>query len=120
MTPQSGNTPLKDPALAGFEPAGTCKVRERRSPVEHLNGREKMRAKRLTGSIALCLTLGLVVACGAGDTATTDTPVPGCPRLIDDHSVALDNPPDGAAACAMGDCNYQTQDGCADDQACRP
>jgi hypothetical protein len=30
------------------------------------------------------------------------------------------DPPDGAATCATDLCNYQTQDGCADELACRP
>jgi hypothetical protein len=37
-----------------------------------------------------------------------------------DSSLTVPDPPDGPAACASGDCNYQTQDGCADDEACRP
>jgi hypothetical protein len=88
--------------------------------VRHLTGWMPMRAPRLAGSFALCLVTWLTVACGAGDTATTDTPAPSCPKLVVDELVPPEDPPDGAAACAMGDCNYQTQDGCADDQACRP
>jgi len=68
--------------------------------------------------LALCLVGGLAVACGSGD--TTDSRTDSCPALIEDTSTTPDDPPDGAAACAEGDCNYQTQSGCSDDQACRP
>jgi hypothetical protein len=60
-------------------------------------------------------------ACGTADTVGDAPPVePTCPALIEDHSVLVPDPPDGAAACAEGACNYQTQAGCADDEACRP
>lgn len=79
-----------------------------------------MRAPQLAGLFASCLTLGLALACGTADSTTTVSTPPGCPKLVDDETVPIEDPPDGAAACAMGDCNYQTQDGCPDTQACRP
>lgn len=79
-----------------------------------------MRICRPAWSVAFCLLLGLGNACGAGETAPTDTPLPTCPALVVDTLLQLEDPPDGAAACGEGDCNYQTQAGCADDQACRP
>jgi hypothetical protein len=97
-----------------------CNVVEHQARVGHLTGPKRMRTPGFTGLLALCLATGLAVACGAGESATTDAAMPGCPKLIDDEAVALEDPPDGPAACAAGDCNYQTQDGCADDQACRP
>jgi hypothetical protein len=79
-----------------------------------------MRFRRLAGLFAFCLCGGLAVACGSADSAT-DTPAPpSCPKLVVDMRVPLDDPPDGAAACAAGDCNYQTQAGCPANEACRP
>jgi hypothetical protein len=63
----------------------------------------------------------LAAGCGAG--STTDSgppPQPGCPALSEDLTLPIPDPPDGAAECAPGDCNYQTQEGCADDESCRP
>jgi hypothetical protein len=80
-----------------------------------------MRVWTPTGSLLLGLFVGLGSACGSGD-STTDDPggPPSCTKLVTDDSLALEAPPDGAAACGAGDCNYQTQAGCPDDQACRP
>jgi hypothetical protein len=64
---------------------------------------------------AFCLLLA--AACGSGDRVKI---VMDCPKLVEDLTVPLQVPPDGAAACASGDCNYQTQAGCSDQQACRP
>lgn len=60
------------------------------------------------------------VACGSGESVSNDPPVPSCPSLERDQLVPPAEPPDGASACPAGDCNYQTQEGCSDDQACRP
>src|SRR6188768_2965775 len=79
-----------------------------------------MRVSRALWSLAFCLLVGLGNACGSGDSATVDTPTPTCPKLVADTLLQLEDPPDGAAACGAGDCNYQTQEGCLDDQACRP
>src|SRR5438552_18085775 len=79
-----------------------------------------MRFRRLAGLVAFCLAGGLPVACGSGETATNDPVLPSCPKLVVDMLVPLEDPPDGAAACAAGDCNYQTQAGCAASEACRP
>ncbi len=61
------------------------------------------------------------VGCGAAET-TTDAPTetPECPALEEDVISLVPAPPDGPAACAEGTCNYQTQQGCPSDQACRP
>src|SRR5216110_1360188 len=79
-----------------------------------------MRESMPAGSLVFCLFVGLGSACGSGDTTSSDTPTPTCPALVEDSLVPLPDPPDGAAACGAGDCNYQTQVGCPDDQACRP
>lgn len=79
-----------------------------------------MRALRVGWWFAL-LIVGLAGACGGGESVSTGDPtVVTCSDLGEDTLIALEDPPDGEAACAAGDCNYQTQDGCSDDQACRP
>lgn len=79
-----------------------------------------MRASRALWWLACCLFAGLGNACGAGETVSTQTPIPTCPPLVEDTRLQVEDPPDGASACGAGDCNYQTQAGCPDDQACRP
>lgn len=64
--------------------------------------------------------LAALAACGSGSTTDESPPTPTCPQLVEDTLVPLDDPPDGPAACGAGDCNYQTQEGCEADQACRP
>lgn len=59
-------------------------------------------------------------ACSASESATEPTSQTNCPKLVLDLSVPPEVAPDGAAACATGACNYQTQAGCGEDQACRP
>ncbi len=79
-----------------------------------------MRAPKPIRWFALGLVLGLAGACGTAESTTTTDDATSCPKLVLDAVHGIDDPPDGAAACAAGDCNYQTQTGCADDQACRP
>ncbi len=78
-----------------------------------------MRTPRPVWLLAFCLVPGLAGGCGSTGT-TSDATAEGCPKLILDSLHPIDDPPDGAAACGAGDCNYQTQVGCPDDQACRP
>jgi hypothetical protein len=69
----------------------------------------------------LCCVATLGAACGAAETVNdAPPPTPQCPPLEEDALAAPAEPPDGPAACAPGACNYQTQEGCPDDQACRP
>lgn len=72
--------------------------------------------------LSLLLPLSLLWgACGSAESVTdTPTPEPQCPPLLEDTTVAPAEPPDGASACAAGECNYQTQQGCDASQACRP
>ncbi len=77
-----------------------------------------MRARKPIGSLVLCLVVGLAGGCGTSESTTEDAT--SCPKLVLDTLHGIDDPPDGAAACGAGDCNYQTQDGCVDGQACRP
>jgi hypothetical protein len=68
-----------------------------------------------------CLACGaLAAACGTASSTTTDTPPASCPELINDTLIPAATAPDGASACPTGACNYQTQEGCSDTQACRP
>ncbi len=79
-----------------------------------------MQATSFRSALGLCLALGWGSACGSADSTSTQTPTPTCTKLLVDTSLELESPPDGPAACAAGDCNYQTQAGCPNDQACRP
>jgi hypothetical protein len=62
----------------------------------------------------------LLLSCGSAETVSNDVPPPQCPPIVEDDSLTVPAPPDGAAACPTGDCNYQTQDGCSAQLACRP
>ena len=67
------------------------------------------------------LSVGVAAACSGGNSTTENGPASaGCPQLITDNLLLVEDAPDGAAACAEGTCNYQTQTGCDDTQACRP
>lgn len=76
-----------------------------------------MAARRFAFAALLCC----VSLCGCGTTTTTqDPPEAGCPTVILDGHDVVASPPDGAAACPSGSCNYQSQAGCASGLACRP
>jgi hypothetical protein len=62
------------------------------------------------------ISLGWAAACGSADSATTTSPV--C--LIYAGSSGEANEPDGANNCPPGECNYQTQAGCAAAETCFP
>ncbi len=68
----------------------------------------------------LALALATLFACGAAEQVGGPTTPGTCPRLVTDTTLTVPRAPDGASECASGDCNYQTQDGCPDEQACRP
>ena len=73
---------------------------------------------------ALVLPAALISACGSSGTADGGAGGSGgtgaCTTIVPNGKGGILPPPDGAAACPLGDCNYQTQAGCPDDQACRP
>lgn len=69
---------------------------------------------------AVALATSFAAACGAGEQVGEPTTLPGCPRLVLDDTPTVPAPPDGASECASGACNYQTQDGCSEEHACRP
>jgi len=72
-------------------------------------------------SLLLAGCVGAVLAaCGSAESVTSDPPVPECPLLEEDTIEPPAEAPDGPAACAKGECNYQTQDGCSEAEACRP
>src|SRR5262245_50012722 len=73
-------------------------------------------------STALAVTLALVQLVACGSSGTVDNPgntrVCGTVKLDGGGGVAV--PPKGAELCAGGLCNYQTQEGCAETESCRP
>jgi hypothetical protein len=63
-------------------------------------------------------------ACGTAD-STADYGGGGsggeaCGEVVLEGKGGILPPPNGPAACPAGDCNYQSQEGCAADQGCRP
>lgn len=69
----------------------------------------------------LVLTTGslLAVACGSGETAESSESG-GCPRVVLDGGGTIPEPPDGPSLCPDGTCNYQSQEGCPDNESCYP
>jgi hypothetical protein len=70
--------------------------------------------------VAAVLPLALL-GCGTADTATGPSPshpICGAVDLAGGGGAPL--PPDGPSLCAPGACNYQTQQGCGAEEACRP
>jgi hypothetical protein len=61
----------------------------------------------------------LAPGCGTADSSSTSTPPPEdrCEPIYYGGGV-VPPPPDGASLCAPGACNYQTQEGCTQDQTC--
>lgn len=78
------------------------------------------RMTALRHGCVLSLALLLSPGCGSGESADESRREPGCPELVEDLSRGPPPAPDGPAECAPGVCNYQTQQGCAEDEACRP
>jgi len=84
-----------------------------------------IRALQTQLAVAFAFVVGAVLAalasgCGSADTVSAGPPDVECPKLVEDATLPVEDPPDGPAACAPGDCNYQTQAGCSDELACRP
>jgi hypothetical protein len=67
--------------------------------------------------------LGLLLGCGSDTKADSDAGTGGgggsTPFVVDGGGTRA-VPPDGGALCATGECNYQTQQGCAAQQSCLP
>lgn len=79
-----------------------------------------MRGASTVAAAALLIIPALAVACGSADSAN-DTPNGGeCHRVVSNGGDVIPEPPNGAELCPPGPCNYQTQEGCSDDQACLP
>lgn len=72
--------------------------------------------------VVFLLPAAFAGACGGSESADGGGGTGGgaCTTIVPDGKGGTLPPPDGAAACPAGACNYQTQVGCADDQACRP
>jgi hypothetical protein len=75
---------------------------------------------------APCLALSAWLGCGTSTTASdpvvTPPPDASCasPSIVEDGGGVIALPDAGAPLCPSGVCNYQSQTGCAADQACRP
>lgn len=73
--------------------------------------------------VATTAAASAFVACGGSDSASGSGGAGGngnCPRVVLKAQDQIPLPPNGEAACETPLCNYQTQSGCAEDQACRP
>jgi hypothetical protein len=60
-----------------------------------------------------------VVGCSSDEKESKNGPQPNDAGVILDGGGTIPDPPDGAAACQSGECNYQTQD-CASGMSCIP
>lgn len=78
-----------------------------------------LRRTTLAGAVPLLGAL-VVAACGGADSAFTEEPTDECPEVVRDGGGGIPDPPNGAGLCPPGVCNYQTQEGCASGEACRP
>jgi hypothetical protein len=68
--------------------------------------------------IAACSFLG--GTCGVADSGSSAFDDRACARVIADGGDIVEDPPDGAALCPPGECNYQTQNGCTAKETCQP
>src|SRR6188508_802515 len=79
--------------------------------------------RRFAAPLAVGFLLSIVLAsgCGAGGTTNSDEPEEQCPRIVANGGDTIPEPPDGPSLCPTANtCNYQSQEGCAAGQACRP
>lgn len=86
----------------------------------HQKGLMKLALLRAPSAmLAAALALVQLAACGSAGTA--DGPGgPVCGSIKLDGGGGIPDPPKGATLCTAGPCNYQTQEGCATGQSCRP
>jgi hypothetical protein len=73
---------------------------------------------RAIRAAALLVVLGLAASCGEQEGA--DVGEVGCGEVVANAGDTIPDPPDGAALCPAGVCNYQTQEGCDSDSGCQP
>lgn len=80
--------------------------------------------RRSAASLCAALCAATVAsACGTSDGADGGrggSAGEACGEIVPNGKGGILPPPDGAAACPAGACNYQSQEGCAEDEACRP
>jgi hypothetical protein len=81
--------------------------------------------RRIPGSLALfSLAAALGSACGTSDSASGSWGAGGgpayCGKFDPNGKGGILPPPDGPSLCPAGPCNYQTQNGCSETEACRP
>lgn len=62
----------------------------------------------------------LLSSCGSAATSEDGTVEPSCKTIVLEGGGGIPDPPDGESLCPAGSCNYQTQEGCPANQACRP
>lgn len=79
-----------------------------------------MRSVRTLLAAVLAVPAGFAVGCGSAPGGVEPEPEATCPEVVEDGGGGIPDPPDGASLCPAGLCNYQTQAGCPDGQACRP
>lgn len=68
--------------------------------------------------IGACSFLG--GTCGVAESGSSAFDDGACAHVVDDGGDTPKEPPDGAALCPPGECNYQTQKGCKRDETCQP
>lgn len=79
-------------------------------------------ARRAAGFGGLAGLLAMLTSsCGTEQRATSDeAPVEECPAFVEDGGGGIEQPPEGAALCPAGACNYQTASGCDASETCLP
>ena len=76
-----------------------------------------MRSTLRWATLAVLALLG--GACGSQD-YSSDGEEEECPLIVENGGGGIDDPPNGAALCPLGACNYQSGEGCDAGEACLP
>jgi hypothetical protein len=74
---------------------------------------------RVIRAAGVPLVLVLAASCGTPERADTGNG-DACPAIVENAGDEIPDPPDGASLCPAGECNYQSQTGCAEDEGCQP
>lgn len=80
-----------------------------------------LRASFARALFSACVVVA-AVGCGTADAPNTDRPKKTCGKIVTDGGGGIVMPDDGSEAteCQTNLCNYQSQEGCADDETCVP
>src|SRR5260221_9058139 len=73
-------------------------------------------SSQLRAAVASVCAVVWAAACGTADSVAT--PSPQCKIYFGGREIP--GPPDGAALCPVGVCNFQTQEGCPATETCAP